>query len=322
QPQNADAIVKRLIKESLPITAGAIVINLSSFIDLLTITNCINISVSKNPGYFLENFTYNLKSVINITEIGNFIYGSYTGILFSIFGLIPSMTAMVSKSAFPSIATAWEQKNTGLIRHNINILLKGTLIVGFPLCMGLSALAEPILNILYFSKPDEAMVCLPPLIILSSGGIFLALCGALFNIFQAIGRSDLQIKIMIIGSGIKLICNLILIPIPWLNISGAAISTLLCYIFICVIGFITLNRIMAKNQNSKIIFLPHFFTSCANSLLCAGGAYIAFKYLPVPGNIQKTAISVVAGGTIYIAATLFTDRKYVLMFFKRIYKRA
>ncbi|MCL2086357.1 MAG: polysaccharide biosynthesis C-terminal domain-containing protein [Oscillospiraceae bacterium] len=307
-PDSTKTILKSLLKESLPITAGAIVITLSSFIDLLTITNCINVAIGKNLNFFLENFTYGFKSDIAINDIGNFIYGSYNGIVLSLFGLIPSMTAMVSKSALTSIAAAWEQKNRALIRRNLNILLKGTLIIGFPLCLGMAVLAEPILNLLYFARPDEAMVCVKPLIILSTGGIFLALTGALFNIFQAIGRADLQIKIMVMGGMLKLGGNLLLIPIPELNISGAAISTLLCYTFISVTGLITLKHI----KGISFCFLPHFTSALINSLLCAGVSYMLYHHLPIGGGeVIKLATSVAAGAAVYIGATLFVDRKAV-----------
>lgn len=73
---------------------------------------------------------------------------------------------------------------------------------------------------------------------LGIGVIFLSLSFPLFSMFQAIGRADLPVKLMIAGVAVKLAGNMILIPMPHINVAGAAISTLLCYLVIFILSVI------------------------------------------------------------------------------------
>ncbi|MCL2077592.1 MAG: polysaccharide biosynthesis C-terminal domain-containing protein [Oscillospiraceae bacterium] len=385
-PESGVNLLKIFFKEAFPITLGALAINLNSLIDLITITNSINLAISKNRMFFLAEFTYGLQGGIELADLGNFIYGSYTGIVTSLFTLIPAMTGMLGKSALPAVTAAWvasrhgqypcsykkkqknscssdsatrgvfvassheqypcsykkKQKNscssdsatrgvfvasnheqypcsyenkqgnmecnaqTAAIARNLKILFKGTFMLGLPLCLGMAIFSEPILNLLYSSRPAEALVCARPLLILSLGGLTLSLAGTLFSVFYAIGRADLPIKIMLAGAFVKLGLNLCLIRIPELNISGAAIATVSSYTVICVLGFICL----AKLIKIKIGIPAFFCKALCNSLLCCIAAIIGYHFIFVSlTDILRLGFSVAAGAGIYLIMTLFSDKK-------------
>lgn len=311
-PQGSTALLKHIWKEMLPITMGALVINLCGLIDLLTITSCINLGIAKDKAYFLQQFTYGLQGGIDINDLGNFIYGSYSGIVSSLFSLIPAMTAMISKSALPDIAAAFERKSRSQLVRSISILFSGTLTLGLPLCFGMAAVAEPLLSLLYYAKPAEAAVCTLPLIVLNLGGISLALAGMLFSIFQAIGRADIPVKLMLLGALVKLACNLTLIPVPELNITGAAISTVACYAVVCVAGMIVLHRIVRLPARLG----QSFVKSLLSAAVCGASAYFAYHFFfAEAGGALKLVLAVAAGAGAYavmIMLTGFNQVKYVI----------
>jgi stage V sporulation protein B len=313
-PESGMRLLKKFVTEAFPITLGALAINLSSLIDLMTITSSINLAIMANRTFFLREFVYGLQGGVHLDDLGNFIYGSYTGIVASLFTLIPALTAMLSKSALPAIAAAWERQNISLLTRNLKILFKSTLMLGLPLCLGMAAFSEEILNLLYFSKPAEAYICIKPLFILSLGGISLSLTGTLFSIFLAIGRADLTVKLMLAGASLKLLLNIKLIRIPEINISGAAISTVACYTLICIIGFICLMRIVKVK-----IGLPVFFMKALiNSVLCALTALFVYNFVITDGgNIIRLAFSVAAGGGVYVLATLMSDKEILKHYLRR-----
>jgi stage V sporulation protein B len=305
-PESGMKLLRRFFTEAFPITLGALVINISSLIDLLTITNCINLAITADRTFFLREFIYGLQGEIKLNDLGNFIYGSYTGIVASLFTLIPAMTAMLSKSALPAIAAAWERQNMTRLSLSLKILFKGTLMLGLPLCLGMAVFSEQILTLLYISKPAEAYVCIKPLFILSLGGITLSLTGTLFSVFLAIGRADLPVKLMLAGAAVKLGLNLWLIRIPELNISGAAIGTIGCYSVICVLGFICFARIIRIK-----IGIPAFFAKAfVNSVLCAAAAFIAYSFIfDGAGDILRLCFSIMTGGGVYVLGSMFSDNK-------------
>jgi len=305
EPENGIKLLVKFLREAFPITLGALAVNLNSLIDLLTITNCINYAITQNRAFFLARFTYGLQGGIPLEDLGNFIYGSYTGIVASIFTLVPAMTGMLSKSALPAVTAAWEKQNKNLLGRNLKLLFKSTFMVGLPLCLGMAAFSEPVLNLLYSAKPVEAYICTRPLIILSLGGITLSLTGTLFSIFLAIGRSDLPVKLMLTGAVVKLCMNLWLLRVPHLNISGAAIATISCYAVICVLGFVCLARIIKIKLRLPIFFIK----ALANSAFCAGAALLAFNLVFNDfGRIIQLVLSIGTGAAVYVAATFISDK--------------
>jgi len=300
-PKAKREVLRSFARESLPITVAALAMNLNPFIDMLTIPRLITAAGGE----------------------GNFVYGSYTGITIPIFAIATTLTALVCKSALPEITTAYESKNAPRLNATLSGLFKGTFVIGMPVCLGIAALAYPILSLLYFSRPEEVAVSTQPLLVLSLGAIPLLLAGALFGIFLSIGRADLQVKLMIGGAGIKLVGNYTLIGMPHVGITGAAISTILCYTFVSIAGLILLNQCLKPLKTSlkplkigRHILQPAFF-----ALKCAGTAYFCYHrvfaesdalvdWLTVPSGTLRLAMSVAAGGIVYLGATMFADRKY------------
>ena len=148
----------------------------------------------------------------------------------------------------------------------------------------------------------------PPLIVLGIGGAPLLLSGALFGIFLAIGRVDLQIKLMITGAIIKLIGNITLIRIPHINITGAAISTVACYSVISIIGLIMLKGIIKQDTGlTRYIVQPFIFAA-----LCGITAYTCYNYVFTDYNsFMRLATSIAGGALVYLITTLIADRRHI-----------
>ena len=313
-PQRKRVIIKSVLSESLPVTLAAVATNLNPFIDMMTIPNMINATVIGNRAYFLANYTYGAYGGESISDIGNFIYGSYTGIAIPIFAVATTVTAMVSKSALPEIAAcACEPTDRRSLNHSLQMLFKGAFITGLPICIGLAALAEPILSMLYFSRPAEVAISAPPLAALGLGGVSLILAGTLFSVFMALGRTDLQVKLMLLGATIKFTGNLILIRIPQLNVMGAAISTVISYTIISFIGVILLKRIIPK---SDMGIFSHITKPLLSALLCGGTAYLCYNHiLPryFDNKIPLLATSIILGGLVYFVAIALFHRRELLL---------
>jgi stage V sporulation protein B len=305
-------IIRTILTQSLPITLAAVAMNLNPFIDLLTIPNVINAAIARNRFFFLQNFVYGEHGRIytgdSLSNIGSFIYGSYTGIALPIFAIATTVTAMIAKSALPEITRTYEQKDTVKLCRVLRILFKGTFMVSLPVCFGLAALANPILSLLYPARPAEVHVSTLPLIILGIGGISLILAGTLFGIFLAIGRVDLQIKLMLLGAVIKLGGNLLLIRIPHVNVAGAAISTVICYTVISILGLVLLKRVVKDTLKIRL----HLIQPLIFALLCGITAYTCYyhTFYDRP-SLLRLAMSVSAGALAYLVPTMIADRKYI-----------
>ena len=305
-------IGKRLLLEALPISIGAVVANLSSFVDLLTLPSGINACVMQNFSYFAVNCPKALDAVSS-RDFGTFVYGSYTGIVTSLFMLISSTTALMGKSALPDIASAWGKRNMQEISRNIRILFSGVFVIGLPLCFMLGMIAELVLNLMYSSRQAEIEVSVLPLQILCFGGISLAFSAAIFSVFQAIGKSELPVKLMMLCASMKLIGNLIFTQIPGLSICSAAISTVISHFVICVIGIVALKKTTCVKVGLGALFGRPFAAATAGAVT----VYIMYSFV-IPtesfSQLLRVCMSVAAGGLVYLIMLALLDRRIVRRF--------
>lgn len=290
-------ICVQLLRETAPIAASALVMNCVSFIDLLTVTGTLTRSSARDPEYFNTAFGNILDICGGIEGLPNFMYGSYTGIAMSLFMLIPSFAGMTEKTAAPEIAAAWEQNDARKLYDKIKLQLRAGAIIACPACFGAAALAEPILNMLYKSRPAEVFVSLQPFIILCMGGIFMVLSSALFGIFQSINKAHIPLILMTGSVIIKLLLNPLLISIPQINISGAPLSGTVGYIFITICGSVILNKKLPKKVN--------VFSAVRKPLLCGivcgFMAYIAYSLLNGKVNPMLSVLfSTFTGAVVYV----------------------
>lgn len=312
-PRSKRKIAKDIFLQSLPISAGALIINLSSFIDLLTISGGIQECLVKNYGYFLSNYSEAVKEA-GADSFGNFVYGSYTGIVLSVFMLISSLTALIGKSALPAIAAEHECGSREEVKRNVSILLSGIFVIGLPLCLSLGALSEPVLRLLYPVRSAEVSVSVLPLSILCFGGIAVAVCGGLFSVFQAVDRSDLPIKLMMAGSALKLMLNLIFLRIPQISVCGAALSTVISHLLVMVLGIVSLEKAIGVKVNVFPLFVKPFAASaacCFFALLCY---YLLFDNF---NSILRMIFTVLGGAGVYGLLILLLDKRIILSVIKR-----
>ncbi len=131
--------------------------------------------------------------------------------------------------------------------------------------------------------------------------IFLALSFPVFSMLQAIGRADAPVKIMIAGVIVKFLGNILLIPIPEINVAGAAISTLLCYVLIFIMSLIIYSKAAGIRIKIFSILLPPVFSG----IMCAVTANLAYNVLPFENLIALPA-SIAAGGIVYLIFSTLT----------------
>ena len=125
-----------------------------------------------------------------------------------------------------------------------------------------------------------------------------------------------------IGVVVKLVLNLILIPIPAIGINGAAIGNVACNVIACAIGFIVLKKNMAiKFKFSKFVLKPVLAT--AIMAVCSYASYLLLvKFLAMKiATIIALAIAVITYALTLVVLKLFTKEEiYMIPFGQKIYK--
>lgn len=255
-----------IFRESLPVALGAAAANLLSLADMLTVANCINLSV--------QYFGFIPERTIECSDIGNFMYGSYSGLVMSIYMLAAAVSVLISRCALPRLTCEAEagKKHFG---REMKLLYKGTALISAPVGVFLAVLAEPVLNILYSSRADEVFVSVMPLTVLSLGGVISAAFGAVLTVFQSCGDFRFPVKTALIHGALKLILNIVLISLPFMNITGAALATVLSD-FICLLYSL---NVLKKRYCSEKLLLSSFFSPVLSALISGTILYFIHNFL-------------------------------------------
>lgn len=301
----AKSITKQLITTAFPIGLGAIIMSISGTIDsTLVQLRILDIMESQpdllqsyfdfvDPSYFLPNADGDFK-------IQTFLFGSY-GYSLTLMMLVTAVTQVFGTSALPSITAAWTARNKKRIRRSIETVLRTTTLVTLPAGFGMSVLAWPITNLVYGNGNNSAEVQIASnvLQIMGISVIFIATSTPVCSMLQAVGRVDLPLKLLTIGMVIKIILNYTLVGIPSVNIQGAAVGSLVGYLFVLVMGLYFLCK------ETKIIpnFVTVFIKPLLAALLCAVTTILSYNLivLVIPTKIA-TILAILLAVVIYAIA--------------------
>ena len=181
-------------------------------------------------------------------------------------------------------------------------MVKISVLIGFPSGLGICALAGPILELLYPGKP-AAVIAVPMLRVLGVMVLFGALVTPINSMLQAVGRQKVPVYLMLIGASIKLLLNFTLVGIPEINIKGAPVGSISCYIFIVVASLIILYRRAKIKPDLVTTFLKPLFAAilCALSAWAVNG--LLHKLIPSDSRAVGALITVLA---ILVAMAVYT----------------
>ncbi|MBP5379616.1 MAG: polysaccharide biosynthesis C-terminal domain-containing protein [Ruminococcus sp.] len=279
------AIVRELTATALPVGLSSLVTNLTALIDMWTVIGCISRfgCASGVPAGAAED------------ELPQFVYGSFAGIALTVFNLVPSVTNMLGKGALTCIAAARGSGDRSALEQGTVQALLSAAVIAVPAAAGLGVLAPEVLSFLYPRQSDEAALCTGALRYLMAGMVCLCVSFPLFSMLQAVGKPAAPLKIMLLGTAVKLAGNLLLIPT--MGIDGAALSTSLCYGVILAAAL----RAYIRASGVHISAVPFGKVLYAGAM-CGGGAFLAAEALRHRGApvIAVLAVSGAVGGAAYI----------------------
>lgn len=290
-------LMRDIFVRSLPVAMGAVAANLIAFTDMLTVSNCINISFAHFPQIFRENAALS-AAMEQSADLGNFLYGSYSGMVLSVYMLASALTGLISRCSLPRLVCAVETEDSSALRSAEKLMFKGTAFISIPVSFVMAVLSEPILSLLYPYRVTEAAVGIIPLQILSLGSIFAGIGGALFILFQAYGDFKTPVKITLISGVVKLFLNVILLLIPFVNISGAAISAVISNIFATVYACREIKRKFGLSVSPFRESVPSLLAGS----VCAVAAYLCYNGLMLKFS---SAVSVLGAGAVAGLTYLF-----------------
>lgn len=290
------SIARRLIRVALPVSLAGLLVNLSMIIDLVTVVNCLKTALQTDLQTVFSRYAGMLPPEITEQTLPSYLYGSYSGLTLSLFNLIPAFTTALGSSAIPSVTRLYVSGRNSDLSVMITAILKLTFLIAVPAGLGISALAGPILQLLYAGRPYEVLIVIPILKLLGVASMLSAVSIPLNSILQALGRERIPLYLLCGGALIKLSLNILLISRPEINILGVAFGTLGCYLFITLGSLFFLK----KQKGIRIPLISIITKPFLGGLLCVSAARIVYaRTCTIFSNTGSVCLAILCAVAVY-----------------------
>lgn len=267
-----------MVAIAVPITIGASVSSLTNLIDTAMIRTRL-----QEIGFTMDR--------------ARELYGAYSGYAVTMFNMPIAILTALSMSVVPAVAGALAVGRYDEARRNVVSAVRISMLFSIPCAVGLSVLAGPVLHLLFRDSFAANMLS-----ILAYGVIFVSAVSVTTAVLQAAGRVYIPVVNMLIGGVVKIIINYTLVGNPDINITGAPISTNICYGIIAVLNLLAVARVLKV----KYDYMGSFIKPGISAAAMGAVVYLAYFHLPRILNSQSITalISILIGMVVYLAVLI------------------
>ncbi len=292
-PRPRREIVQRLVSGGVPITVAAVGMSLITLVDQALVL------------YTLQHKL--LHTAAEAVEL----YGQYTFGM-TLFVLPSSFVIPLSVALMPTLAAERARGDDASQRRHIRTALRLTALLAFPMGVGLSVLAGPILSLLYPAVPETAAAAAVHLQVLGIASCCVCLMTVTNGILQALGRERLPVWTLLTGGAVKVVTTVLLVSDPDISIGGAAWGTLLGYAVIAVLNLLCVCCVAGRGvgvlralwraaaaavimafaaRGSYLFFVSRFDASLATVCAIALAALVYLAVVLLIGAVTKEEIA-------------------------------
>lgn len=290
-------IIKNILIVSIPISLSALFSATSKTIDALTVVRI-------------------LKNVVG-EEKATLLYGILSGKIDTLITLPFSFNIAFATALVPTVSAAIARKEINIAKRRIEFSILVTILIGMPCTLCMWIFSNQILNLLFPNASSGAEM----LSFASWTIIFVVLIQTINGALQGLGKVNIPVIAFAIGAVIKLIFNIILIPI--MEVKGAIVSSIISHIISFIICFITLKRNLDISFNlNKFLIKP-----VIASIIMVLSSYLIYikLYLLIPQKILLI-ISLGIGIIVYIISIfalkiLSEEEIFMIPYGQKMYKR-
>ena len=275
-------IVKAILWVSIPMSLSAILTSLNRNIDSFTVMRLLQ-----------RYLPY---------EEARMQYGILSGKVELLTGLPLAFNVAFATALVPAIAAAKANKELQKGVKRISFSLLTTIVIVLPCVVGMVVFADPILKLIFPNAPDGAFIM--QICVLAT--IFTAMEQTINGALQGLGKIFVPAAALTIGVLLKLILNLILVPIPTEvfplgGVVGAAFATDICHLTaFCIVFTVLRKTVKLKMSFGKMIIKP--LIASGMMALVSYGAYIVLRGI-IAAKLA-TIIALIVAVIVYVLSIL------------------
>lgn len=249
--------LKELLAIAVPITLGAAGLQIINLVDTMI---------------YMRRLTGALGWSAAQVDTANGIYSFQQTIFALPCAFIPTITV----SCIPAITAALTRRDIPSARATEESALRTMGLIAMPCAAGLFVLAQPIVRLLCPGYGEASVATATPILAILGVTVIFNSTVLLLNAFmQAHGDVTTPVINMLAGGMVKVIVNFILVGIPSLNIVGAPIGTLVCYMCITVLDLIA----MRKSVTTRPVVFKNLVRPFLAAAIMGAATYMVYHVL-------------------------------------------
>ena len=293
-------IIKNILVVSVPIALCGLFSVTTKTIDALTVVRI-------------------LKETIGEAE-ATIQYGILNGKVDTLITLPFSFNIAFATALVPAVSSAIAKGKIDDAERRVKFSILVTILIGLPCSILMCVFSDEILSLLF----PNAIAGGEMLKYSAWTIIFVVLTQTINGALQGLGKVNIPVIAFAIGAVIKLIFNIILIPINGIGVKGAIIASILSHITSFVICFISLKKNMKiKFEINKFLIKPIIVSIIM--LISSYGLYISLCE-KISKNILLI-ISLLFGGLLYVISIiclkiLSKKEMFMIPYGQKFYKKA
>ena len=290
-------IVKNILVVSVPIALCALFSATTKTIDALTVVRI-------------------LKAIIGETE-ATLQYGILSGKVDTLITLPFSFNIAFATALVPTVSAAIAKKEMHIAERRIKFSMLVTILIGLPCTICMCMFSNQILNLLFPNASSGAEM----LAYASWTIIFVVLTQTINGALQGLGKVNIPVIAFAIGAVIKLVFNILLVPI--IGVKGAIISSILSHITSFIICFISLKKNLNISFNLNKFLLKPIIASINMAIV---SYFIYVKLHLIISSKILLIISLLIGIIVYIISILILkilseEEIFMIPYGQKVYKR-
>ena len=211
-PSSSGDIMKRVLAIGIPITLSNSAMSIITLVDTKIVLG-------------------RLHAIPALSDSAATLFGQYQFGM-NLINLPPSFVYPVTMSLIPFAAAAISRKDYSGANRIVSSAFRIIATLAIPAGVGLSVVGGPALMMLYPAQQADAMAAGPHMRWLGIACVFICIMTLTNAILQTYGKEHIPIFTVIAGGVTKIVMNYVLVGNPDINIHGAPISTLCCYMVI------------------------------------------------------------------------------------------
>lgn len=252
----------------------------------------------------LSQTVYQLSGIVDNALFGNIMhskgftleqYSAWNGIYsqkYSLLTNVPvSIASAIAASMVPAIVRARVQGAHKEVKQKIHVAIKFNMIIAIPSAVGMTVLAQPILNLLFYTKDQEAALLAKRLLMIGSIAIvFYALSTISNAVLQGINKMSIPVKHSAISLVIHVIIVAVLLKFTNMGVYALVVGNITFPLVVCILNWISIAKLLRYRQE----LVQSFVIPTICSLIMGGIAFLVYKgvHFVISSNAFATVMAI------------------------------